>query len=151
LINFLKSVLLYIFIFSIARLVFDTDLEFLSSRNAVYILAISFLLAALNAVRKNQDFKGLDEHTVHDLEQRGFKFYVGFFGFLFLTVMLLSAVFLVLAAATYYLFFGNNQWDWDLFWKTLLFSLLLAALLSVYSFFSDRWKVASYHKKQTSS
>jgi len=147
-INFLKSILLYIFIFSLARIVFDTDLEFLSARNAAYILGISFLLAALNAVRKSQDFKGLDEETVHDLQQRGFKFYIGLFGFLFLTVTILAAVFLALAAATYYLFFGNSEWEWDLLWKTLLFSLLLAALLSIYSVLSDRWKVLTYYKKR---
>jgi hypothetical protein len=147
-INFLKSVLLYLFIFSLARLVFNDDLDFLSTRNAAYILGISLFLSVLNAVRKSQDFKGLDEDTVDELKQRGLKFYIGFFGFLFLFVVIFLVVLILAGVGIYYLFFGGSDWDWNLLWRVVLFSLSFSALLAVYSVLSDKWKVATYHRKQ---
>jgi hypothetical protein len=147
-VNFLKSFLLYVLIFSLARFIFSADLDFLSTRNIVYILVTALILSVLNAVRKSQDFKSIDQHTVDELKERGFKFYIGFFSFLFLIVTLLCVVMLGLGAFIYYLFFDLTEWDWNFLWKTMLFALMLSILLSAYSFISDRWKIAAYYRSR---
>lgn len=145
-VSLLKSFLLYAFIFFLARLIFNDDLHFLSTGNVFYILITALILSVLNAVRKSQDFKSIDEDMIDDLKERGLKFYLGFFRFLFLIVILLSSLIFGLGLLTYYLFFGSFEWDWNLLWKAILFALVLSLLLSVYSFISDRWKIASYYK-----
>ena len=149
-VNFLKSFLLYVIIFTTARFIFRDNINFLSAPNLLFIFSTALILAALNAVRKNQDFKTIDEDTVDELKARKVRFYLGFFGYLFLVVLVFSLLLLALGTATYYLIFSEPAWEWQLLWKTLLFTLVLSVLLSIYSFLSDQWKISSYEKSRSS-